>query len=161
MEDSSLLFPSQFSYRRAWEHAILCSHCLASTGCLDKGTKERLVQKAFPAVSDRVNHRGLLYKLRSIAVRGQVLSTVSDFSDRRQSVRLDGNISASVDVVSGVPQSSVLRPLFTTRIVGNYIVGYADDTTLYAVIPRPLSRSQVMESLNEDLSAIYSWCSKC
>ena len=56
-------------------------------------------------------------------------------------MRLDGKISASVDVASGVPQGIVFKPLFILHtcelfhIVGNYIVGYADDTTIYAVIP--------------------------
>ena len=33
-------------------------------------------------------------------------------------------------------------------------MGYSDDTTIYAVIPRSLSRPQVMESLNQDLIAV-------
>ena len=64
-------------------------------------------------------------------------------SDRRQRVQLDGKVSASVYVVAGVPHDSVLGPLlfllYTSaffHIVGNYIVGYADDTTIYAVSPR-------------------------
>ena len=36
-------------------------------------------------------------------------------------------------------------------------MGYADDFTIYAVIPRPLLRPQVMESLNRDLAANNSW----
>ena len=36
------------------------------------------------------------------------------------------------------------------------IVGYADDATTYAVIPRALSRPQVIESLNQNLAAIHS-----
>ena len=67
-------------------------------------------------------------------------------------------------MVSGVPQGSVLGALlfilYTSElfhIVGNSIVGFAYDIATYAVIPRPLSLSQVMESLNQDLSAINSW----
>ena len=44
----------------------------------------RLVQLEFSAAFDRVSHHGLLYKLRSIGVRGQFLSRVSQFlSDMR------------------------------------------------------------------------------
>ena len=39
-------------------------------------------------------------------------------------------------------------------------MGYADDTTIYAVIPRLLSCHQVVESLIQDLVAINSWCIK-
>ena len=37
-------------------------------------------------------------------------------------------------------------------------MGYADDATIYAVISKPISRSQVMELLNQDLAAINPWC---
>ena len=39
-------------------------------------------------------------------------------------------------------------------------MSYADDTTVYEVIPRPLSSFQVKESLNQDLAVIDSWCLK-
>ena len=57
-------------------------------------------------------------------------------------MRLNGKVSASVDVVSEVPQGSVLKPLmpilYTSElfhILGNHIVGYAGDTMIYAVLP--------------------------
>ena len=40
------------------------------------------------------------------------------------------------------------------------MVGYADDTMIYVVTPRPLSRSQVKESLNQDSAASNFWCLK-
>ena len=40
------------------------------------------------------------------------------------------------------------------------MVGYADDTTIYAVIPRPPSCHQVMEQLNQDFVSIHSRCLK-
>ena len=62
----------------------------------------RLVQLDFSAAFVEVNHRGLLYKLRSIGVGGQFLSIVSQFlSGRRQRVCLDGKVTVLVDVVSG------------------------------------------------------------
>ena len=58
-------------------------------------------------------------------------------------MRLDRKVSASVDVISGVSLAAVLRPLlFILYIsdlfhnVGNHIVDYANDTTIYAVIIR-------------------------
>ena len=82
-------------------------------------------------------------------------------------LRLDGKVSESVDVISGVPKGSVLGLLLFIfyisklfHIVGNHFLGYAYDTTIDAVIPRPLSRLQVMKSLHQDLTAINSWCLK-
>ena len=80
---------------------------------------------------------------------------------------MDGNVSKSVGVILRMVQDSVLGSLLFIlhtselfHLVENQIVGYADDTRIYAFIPRPLSSSQVMESLNRDLAAINSWCLK-
>ena len=125
----------------------------------------RSVLLDFSAALGRVSDCGLLYKLRSISVRGLFLSLVSEFlSDRKQRMRLDGKASASVDVASGVEQSRVLGQLlilYTSDLIHivNHIVG-ADDFTIHAVIPKPLSRPQVMKSVNHNLAAINSWCLK-
>ena len=91
-----MLPPSQFSYRRGLgtcDALLTLSHRLQ--------------------VGDRASHCGLLYKLRSIGVwRTFVVHIVLEFlSDRRQRVCLDGKVSESVDVISGIPQASVLRSL--------------------------------------------------
>ena len=76
-----------------------------------------------------------------------------------ESSTCDGKVSASTDVVLGVPQGSVLWALFILytselfHILGNHIMSYANDTTINAVSLRPLSPSQVMESLNQYLAA--------
>ena len=156
-----------FSYRRGLrtcDALLTLSHILQVA--FDRGMEGRLVQLNFSTTFDRVSHSGLLYKFRSIGVGGQFLSIVSKFlSDIRQRVRLDGKVSALVNVISGVTQGSVLGPLLCIlysselfHIVRNHIVGYADDTTIDALIPRPLSRSQGMKSPNQDLAAINSWC---
>ena len=92
---------------------------------------------------------------------------MSEFrSDRKKCVNLNGKVSESVNVVSGVNKGSVLGQLFIMytselfRIVGNHIVGYADDTTTYAVNSRLLSRPQEIELLIQNLAAFYSWCLK-
>ena len=100
-----------------------------------------------------VGHLGLSYKLKSTGIGGQFLSIVSELlNDRRQHVRLNCKVNASVNVVSGVNLGSVLGPLlfilYASKlfyIVENHIVDYGDDTTIHAVILRPISRIQVVE----------------
>ena len=78
---------------------------------------------------------------------------------------MDGCPSKLVDVVSGVPQGSVLDPLLFLlyasgpfSILENKLIGYADDSTLMAVAPSPGVRAAVAESLNRDLSRVSEWC---
>ena len=63
-----------------------------------------------------------------------------------------------------MPQGSVLGPqlflLYTAElfsIVENNLYGYADDSTLVAVVPSPGERVAVSESMNRDLNRVSVW----
>ena len=72
----------------------------------------RIVQIDFSAAFDMVNHQGILYRLCSVGIGGSVSSILTQFlSNRSQHTVVDGCLSKLVDVVSGVPQGSVLGPL--------------------------------------------------
>ena len=64
-----------------------------------------------------------------------------------------------------MPQGSVLGPLllllYTSElfsVLENKLIGYADDTTLIAVVPSPGLRVAVAESLSRDLVKVSEWC---
>ena len=126
------------------------------------GQEARIVQIDLSAAFDRVNHQGILFKLCSVGVGGSVPSVLKQFlSNRSQYVVVDGCRSKLVNVVSGVPQGSVLGPqlflLYTPEIfsiVENKPYGYADDSTLVAVVPSPGERVAVSESMNLDLKRV-------
>ena len=108
----------------------------------ESGREAKMVQIDFSAAFDRVNHQDILYKLCSVGIGGSVLSTLTQFlSDRSQHVMVDCCRSKLVNVVSGVPQGSVLGPLlfllYTSELFSifeNKLIGYADDSTLMAVV---------------------------
>ena len=75
-----------------------------------------------------------------------------------------GSRSKLVNAVSGVPRGSVLWQqlflLYTAElfsIVKNKLYGYADDSTLVAVVPSPAERVAVTESMNRDLNRVMVW----
>ena len=119
--------------------ALLCvPHTLQSS--LESGKKARIVQIDFSAAFNRVNHQGILYKLCSVGIGGSVLSIDSILahflSNRSQHVMVDCCRSKLVNVVSRVPQGSVLGLLlfllYTSElfsILENLLIGYADDST--------------------------------
>ena len=94
------------------------------------------ISKAF----DRVWHAGLLHKVRSYGISGQIFGPISSFlSNRRFGVVLDGKFSQEYRVNAGVPQGSILGPTLFLLYINDLsddvicnIAIYADDTTLYS-----------------------------
>ena len=79
---------------------------------LGSGQEARIVQIYFSAAFDGVNHQGIFYKLCYVGIGGSVLYILTQFlSNRSQHVIVDGCRSKLVNVISGVPQGSVLSPL--------------------------------------------------
>ena len=113
IEHCGVLPTTQFAYQKCLGtcNALLCvSHTLQTA--LESGQEARIAQIDFSSAFDRVNHQGILLKLSSVGIGGSVLSVLMQFlSNRSQYVLVDGCRSKLVNVVSGVPQGSVLGPL--------------------------------------------------
>ena len=167
MEERGMLPNTQFAYRRGLGtcDALLCGAHTIQNG-LEIGQEARIVQIDLSAAFDSVHHQGILFKLCSVGVGGSVLSVLTQFlSDQSQYDVVVGCRSKLVNVVSGVPQGSVLgSQLFLLNtaelfsIVENKHYGYADDSTLVAVWPSPGERTAVLESMNRDLNWVRVWC---
>ena len=92
------------------------------------------ISKAF----DRVWHAGLLHKLTSYGISGQIFDLISSFlSNRWLRVVLYGKSSQEYPVNAGAPQGSILGPTFLLLYIHDLpddvicnIAIYVDDTTL-------------------------------
>ena len=114
---------------------------------LDNRNTVILVLLDLSAAFDTVDHRLLLDKLHEIGLRDAAHRWIQSYlSQRTQTVKVDNVTSRSVDLCFGVPQGSVLGPLFFTSycLKLNHVFEhhqlryhmYADDTRLYVEFPR-------------------------
>ena len=66
------------------------------------------ISKAF----DKVEHSGILFKLKQNGISGNLFEILSEFlKDSKQRVALNGQVSSWVDVTTGGPQGFILGPL--------------------------------------------------
>ena len=121
------------------------------------------MQIVFSAAVDSFNHLGILYKLCSVGIGSCVLSTLTQFlSNRSQHVMVESRRSKlySCRECRGV-LGPLLFLLYTSEhfsILESKLIGYADDSTLMAVVPSPCVKVTVAESLIRDLGRVSEWC---
>ena len=129
---------------------------------IDEGKEIRSVFCDISKAFDRVWHKGLLFKLKSYGISGNLLDWFTNYLDNRQQrVLVDGKTSKWVKINAGVPQGSILGPLLfliyindiTTNIRSN-IKLFADDTSLSIIVDNPALAAQ---TLNIDLNKINEW----
>ena len=116
------------------------------------------ISKAF----DRVWHDGLVYKLKRCGVSGQLLSLIQSFlKDRKQRTVLNGQSSNWGDISAGVPQGSILGPLFFLVYINDLSADlrcnvklFADDTSLFTLVEDP---NTAANDMNHDLMLIRQW----
>ena len=133
------------------------------TSYVDDGFPVDVLYLDFSKAFDKVPHCRLIEKMKAHGIEGNVVSWVESWlTGRKQRVVVNGSPSEWSDVVSGVPQGSVLGPtLFIIYIndidegIASSILKFADDTKVF----RKCGTVEEAFTLQEDLSTLYQWSS--
>ena len=118
----------------------------------------------FAKAFDTVSHDLILNKLKTqYSIDGTLLKFFTEYlRSRKQRVILDNVISESVDVLSGVPQGSILGPLLFVLFINDIyeninkdsnIALFADDTKIWCDINSELD----CETLQNDINTLSIW----
>ena len=131
---------------------------------LDSGGQIDCIYFDFEKAFDKVPHRRLISKLHSYGIHNKIILWITDFLDKRQfRVTVNGNFSSWYDVLSGIPQGSILGPLLFIIYINDltdlykdvhtklYI--YADDTKLF----RHIYNIEDQDELQNDIHKLKKW----
>ena len=116
------------------------------------------ISKAF----DKVWHDGLIFKLKSYGVEGELLLLLKNYlHNREQRVVLNGQTSEWKRIYSGVPQGSVLGPLLFLIYINDLADGitstckiFADDISLFSKV---LDVNKLVIELKKINEWAYQW----
>ena len=134
------------------------------TDNLDNSLSTDVVYLDFAKAFDTIPHKRLIHKLRAYGIRGKVLRWITNFlSHRRQKVVLHNGNSSWENVISCVPQGSILGPILfllyvndIPSVVSSTAKMFADDTKLYC----PIRTIDDCQQLQSDLNNLAVWSSK-
>ncbi len=160
----NLLYRRQYGFQngKSTEHAIIDiqENILNS---FEKGEIPCCIFLDFAKAFDTVNHSILLHKLNHYGIRGNALQLIESYlTDREQCVQIN-NVTSDFDVIKhGVPQGSILGPLFFLLYINDiancsstltfYL--FADDTTIF------YSHKNIRElenTINRELIHVTNW----
>ena len=155
-------------FQHGFQSGLSCESQLIETvhdwmTAMDNKTKIDTILLDFAKAFDKVSQLWLLSKLTSYGITGNTQNWIKSFlSNRKQRVSDNGALSDITDVISGVPQGSVLGPvlylLYINDIDGNiksYIRLFADDSIIY----RKICSKTDHEILQTDLNQLQLWSS--
>ena len=159
---NQILNTQQFGFQKVKSCTLQLLTCFNDwSQLLDEKKFTDVVYIDFQKAFDSVVHTKLIFKLESLIPSRFFLAWVKDFlTNRTQVVRLNRSDSTPVEVISGVPQGSVLGPtlflIFINDLVDcikhSKVLLFADDLKIY-------NTHENNALLQSDLDRLCSWSS--
>ena len=140
----------------------LLVHFLDIFEAIEEGTRVDTVFLDFSKAFDKVDHNILLQKIAEHKIKGKIGNWIKEFlKNRKFTVIANGEISEQEDVVSGVPQGTVLAAILFIIMISDIndevkeciVRCFADDTR----VSKKIRDEEDKKKLQEALSIIYKW----
>jgi hypothetical protein len=165
IEEQNLIPDHQFGFRT--QHSTI-DQVHRITSVIEKSLEDKNVcSTVFLDVAqafDKVWHKGLIHKLKSMLPKEYSEILESYLSDRYFRVKQENEYSEIKEIKAGVPQGSVLGPvlylLYTSDIPNlgnNTIATYADDTAIMAI---GSDNDESTIRLQSAINSIFAWTKK-
>ena len=163
LETTNSFNPSQHGFRAGRSClSQLLNHYEQILTRLENGFNVDVVYLDFAKAFDKLDFNITLSKLKALGISGKIGRWIHSFlTGRKQSVVVNGTKSPPADVLSGVPQGSVLGPILFLILIGDinqdvahsFISSFADDTR----IGKGINSVEDAEQLQQDLQQVYQW----
>lgn len=164
LDINHLLYPLQHGFRSKLScgtHVQLLTFTQPIFDDMAKGKQTDVVVMDFSKAFDKVDHQRLILKLKRMGIDNKISNWIQAWlNNRSQKVVVDGHMSNSCPVLSGVPQGSVLGPcLFLIYIndmpdnLKSNVRLFADDTIVYLTT----SSTTDCHTLQSDLHKLEKW----
>ena len=162
LQNEKLLSPKQYGFitGRSTVTQLLfyldeCIKTVADGGVVDS------VYLDFSKAFDTVPHRRLLKKLQAYGIDGDILQWIQAFlQGRTQEVMVNGQRSKADNVISGVPQGTVLGPILFVIYINDLLdcinsngLMFVDDTKIF----RAVSSYDEADQLQADIANLGEW----
>ena len=167
MEEEGQLSDFQHGFRKMHSTTHAITDLLTNTHkSLDNQEKTVALFIDFKKAFDCVQFPILLEKLTQAGISTDSLQWIKSYlRNRKQRTRINGQLSTLKTVKQGVPQGSILGPLFyilyandiEKSIFKSRVVFYADDTVIYASAKNV---TKAIARVQKDLNNLLKWCIK-
>ena len=142
----------------------MIEYCDSLSLSLNQNLRADIIYLDFSKAFDSVNHDIILSKLKyQYKIDGALLKFIANYlKGRKQRVVVGNEMSSIKDVLSGVPQGSIIGPLLFVLFInditaclstGTNIAIYADDTKIW----RTVSTNEDHLILQNDLRMLHDW----
>ena len=163
-KDNNLFYDRQYGFIKGRSTVTQLLNIMDKwTECLENGGQVDVIYTDLEKAFDKVPHKSLISKLKGYKIDNNIIRWINSFlTNRVQRVRVDDSFSKWANVLSGIPQGTVLGPLlfiiFINDIMetceeGSELFVYADDAKLF----NHIKSTKDVINLQTDLEHLDRW----